>query len=125
MGVFLTDQRPDLTAAPPTLDFRPEGNVPGGMNYLTFAPELKQVFFIGDGLTNGGIRQQIVVPEGASRLFLGAMDSTGWYNNWGEFHVAVAVVPEPSTLSLGALGLICLVGLRRRRLLIPLPKTAR
>jgi len=30
---------------------------------------LKQVFFIGDGLTSGGVQQQFIVPTGATRYF--------------------------------------------------------
>src|SRR5262249_35830976 len=40
--------------------------------------------------------QQVVVPDGATRLFLGSMDGYGWYNNFGSFSVQVnALAPEP------------------------------
>ncbi len=56
------------------------------------SPFLKQVFFIGDGLTgNGtGAAQQFIVPAGATRLFLGPADGTGWVNNSGAFTVQVS-----------------------------------
>ena len=92
VGIFLGPDQPDLTAAPAGLDFRPTGNVPGGVNYTTLAPLLKQVFFIGDGLTAGGIPQRIVVPAGATRLFLGTMDGYSWSNNVGSFQVSVGEV---------------------------------
>ena len=68
--------------------------------YLTLSPELKQVFFIGDGLNGNGLAQSVVVPQGATRLFLGTMDSVEWNNNVGSF--TVQVVPEPSALAAAA-----------------------
>jgi hypothetical protein len=53
------------------------------------APGLKQIFFIGDGLTGtgSGSIQTFHIPAGATRLFLGTMDSYGWSNNSGSFTV--------------------------------------
>ena len=76
---------------PAGLDFSSTGNVPGGVNYTSLAPELQQVFFIGDGLTSGGVSQTITVPAGATRLFLATMDGFGWYNNTGSFQVQVTL----------------------------------
>jgi uncharacterized membrane protein len=90
VGVFLGPDQPNLTAAPGTLDFGSGGNVAGGIDYTTLSPELKQVFFIGDGLTSQGIPQSITVPAGATRLFLGTMDGFGWFNNVGSFDVVVS-----------------------------------
>lgn len=89
MGVFLTDASPHLAAAPATLDFGPAGTVPGGLNYLVLAPAVQQVFFIGDGKTATSVTQDIVVPSGATRLCLGTMDGSGWYNNIGSFTVTI------------------------------------
>ncbi|HUP80118.1 MAG TPA: putative Ig domain-containing protein, partial [Pirellula sp.] len=89
MAVFLGADQPSLTPAPSTLDFRPFGNVVGGIDYLTLTPKLKQVFFIGNGLTQSGQKQEITVPDGATRLFLGTMDGAGWFNNFGTFSVTV------------------------------------
>lgn len=85
LGVFLADQQPDQTPPPDALDF----TSPASVNYLTLAPTLKQVFFIGDGLTETGVVQQVVVPTGATRLYLGTMDSCQWSNNIGQFDVIV------------------------------------
>lgn len=96
LGVFLDDGNPSLSPAPASLNFHSTGNVAGGPDYLTLAPLLKQVFFIGDGLTSTGTIQEIVPPPGASRMFLGTMDGQQWSNNSGSFDVVVtAVVPEP------------------------------
>jgi hypothetical protein len=116
LGVFLDDTQPDLTPAPGTLDF----STGSGLDFSSLSPALKQVFFIGDGLTSSSAVQQFVVPVGATRLFLGTMDGYGWYNNDGSFSVTVngtpGTVPEP-----GSLALLCSSGLaaglllRRRR----------
>ena len=109
LGVFLGVTQPDLTAAPAALDFTDTGNVPGGFNYTTLSPLLKQVFFVGDGMTDGGQLQHVVVPDGATRLFLGTMDGFDWTNNIGSLDVQVTMVPEPSTCTLIALVPLSLV----------------
>lgn len=85
-GVFLGPDQPDKTPAPTDeLRFDDNGNVPGGINYLKISPLLKQPFFIGDGRTNTGILQHIVVPEGATRLYLGLIDGFAFIDNRGAF----------------------------------------
>ncbi len=95
LGVFLDDSQPDTTPEPPYLDF----STVDSRDYLTLSPVLKQVFFIGDGLTSTGVVQQVEIPVGATRLFLGTMDSTTWLNNVGEFDV---IVSEPCTTAVNA-----------------------
>lgn len=92
LGVFLSDAQPDNNAAPAGLDFRGTGE-----NYTTLAPELQQLFFIGDGVTDDGTIQEITVPAGATRLFLGTMDGQGWFNNQGEFFVTISG-PQEQTI---------------------------
>jgi hypothetical protein len=87
LGVFLGPDQPSLTPAPDTLVF----GTTASRDYLTLSPVLKQVFFIGDGLTGGGMTQQVIVPGGATRLFLGTMDGSGWYDNSGSFSVRVVI----------------------------------
>jgi hypothetical protein len=87
IGVFLDAEQPDSTPAPPGMDF----NDPASRDYLSLAPQLKQVFFIGDGRTSLGAVQQIYVPAGATRLYLGSNDGFGWYDNTGEMVVTVAI----------------------------------
>jgi hypothetical protein len=101
VGVFLDNSLPTASAAPAALNF----NTPGSTAYISLSPLLKQVFFIGDGLTGtgSGSQQSIVVPVGATRLFLGTVDGSGWNNNSGQFTVdvnsnATTAVPEPFTI---------------------------
>jgi hypothetical protein len=89
VGVFLDRFQPNFFTPPATLDFRPGGNVPGGVNYTRLEPALRHVFFIGDGWTSGGQQQAVVVPQGSTRLFLGTMDGFEWTNNIGRFDVQV------------------------------------
>ena len=101
LGVFLDNSQPDSTPAPASLDFSAIG-----LNFSSLAPQVKQVFFIGDGLTGtgSGAVQNFIVPAGATRLFLGPQDF-GTFNNSGSFTVTVQAVPEPSTIfGLGILG---------------------
>ena len=87
VGVFLTDDMPDPGATPPDLDFSPAGL---GPDRTTLSPQLQQPFFIGDGRTTGGVVQEFVVPDGATRLFVGVMDDDRWASNPGDgFEVTV------------------------------------
>lgn len=97
VGVFLPDGLP-VAPAPARLDFT------GNQQHPTFAslsPELGQVFFIGDGLTYGGLTtQSFIIPAGATRLFLGMPDCysasspPGWYgDNSGSLSVKVSQIP--------------------------------
>ena len=79
VGVFLGPDQPDLSPAPSALNF--QSGVPGGLDYTSLSPQLKQVFFIGDGRTSSGQIQQVVVPAGATRLFLAVMDAAVWRDN--------------------------------------------
>ncbi len=85
LGIFLGPALPTLSPAPAWLDF----STPQSREYRTLTPTLKQVFFIGDGHTADGTLQQVLVPSGATRFFLGTMDGSGWYNNIGSFTVEV------------------------------------
>lgn len=89
-GVFLDSNEP-MDPPPTTLDFSTIG-----MNFTTLAPQIGQVFFIGDGLNDTGRVQEFVVPPTAIRLFLGLADSRfygggpGYYHdNTGSFTVTV------------------------------------
>ncbi len=96
IAVFLSDDSPAGQTPPTTLNFGAGGNVPGGIDYLSLAPELRQVFFVGDGLTAGGVAQQITVPVGATRLYFGTLDNGTNADNPDGFNVSVfnSAVPE-------------------------------
>ena len=87
MGVFLGPGNPetDGVSVPPNLDF----SSPGARNFQTLSPQLKQVFFIGDGRSDDGSTQTFVVPQGATRLFIGTMDEYEWNNNVGDYKVTI------------------------------------
>ena len=119
LGVFLDDMLPTATPAPAALDFTSVAS----QNYTSLSPVLKQIFFIGDGVTDGGIIQEVVAPAGATRLYLGTMDGFGWYNNSGEFNVAVtgsgssasSPIPLPAGAPLLVAGLAALGLIRARQ----------
>lgn len=108
LGVFLSDTPGG--AAPCALDF----STALSRDYLTLSPELQQAFFMGDGLTSGGFAQGIIVPTGATKLYLGTMDGYGWANNIGSFEVSFSTVPEPGTLLLLGASLFGLCCVKRK-----------
>lgn len=92
VGVFLDDRAPNTYAQPAELDY----STASSRNQTTYSPQLKQVFFIGDGLTSNNTLQQFVVPAGATRLYLGMMDEKGWWwDNYGT--VSTMVVDDTIT----------------------------
>ncbi len=122
-GVFLGDAIPN-GVAPATLDFSPTGL---GIEFLSLAPQIGQVFYIADGITNSGASQAFIAPSGSTRFFLGLADAFNFYgqagyygDNDGSYRVRVginqlpSVTPEPSSLAVWMTGVLC-VSLRRRR----------
>lgn len=85
VGVFLGDGIPQ-DPAPSEIIYSGDS-----LQFELLAPRLHQIFYIGDGLTGEGIglRQEFVVPDGATRLFLGTTDGFGWFNNSGFFEVTI------------------------------------
>lgn len=84
-AVFLSSSLPDSQTAPGTTDFSTQAE----RDYTTYSPQLQQVFYAGTGQTSEGAQQQVVVPQGATRLFLGTMDGWEWSNNIGGFTVTI------------------------------------
>jgi Flp pilus assembly protein TadG len=87
VAVFIDDNAPSTFAGarPPRLDF----STPAARNYTRLTPQLRQPFFIGTGTNPDGSKRSVVVPQGATRLFLGTMDSIAWRDNAGVFHVNI------------------------------------
>ena len=83
--VFLNDKLPDSTAAPQPLDFSTQAQ----RDYSSISPELKHPFYVGTGTTSGGSQQSIVVPQGATRMFMGMMDGWEWDNNSGGYNATI------------------------------------
>ncbi len=82
VGVFTTGKPPSGTA-PAQLD--------SGTTFTTLSPGLAQTFWIGDGRTGTGkgARQKFIVPAGATSLYLGVVDGSGWYDNPGAITVKI------------------------------------
>ena len=92
LGVFLGPGQPDTNAPPAALDF----STPASTDFSMLNSQLQQVFFISAGLRLNGVTQQFfIVPDGATRLFLGTMDGFDCNNNVGSLDVTVTAVPEP------------------------------
>ena len=92
-GLFLDDSEP-MYPAPAPMDFRPAGS--DQLN--DYYPGLRQIFFIGDGLTQALNPQSFHVPNGATRLYLGFADAgnfqgaPGWYDDdYGSMSARVSV----------------------------------
>ncbi len=87
IGVFLDGNVPDH-----------DGSVPAGKDFSTqskhdyssIEPDLRQSFYVGAGQTSLGDQQTIIVPSGATRLFLGTMDGHEWSNNQGGFTATIS-----------------------------------
>jgi Flp pilus assembly protein TadG len=75
VGIFLDNRQPDSYAQAASLDFSTDAS----RNFQTLSPQIKQVFYIGDGLDDNGNIQVFNVPNGATRLYLGIMDENGWW----------------------------------------------
>ncbi len=121
VGVFLGPSAPASASQPSKLDF---GSAGLGLDFAGLSPGLNQVFWVGDGLTGtgSGAVQTFIVPTGATRLFLGTVDGSGWSNNSGSYSVtingmgaATAGVPEPGTWALMLMGVAGLGGVLRSR----------
>jgi len=103
-AVFLDDSEP-ADPAPARLDF---SVLALGDMFSSLSPQLRQVFFVGDGLTGtgGGATQVFAVPATATRVYFGFADAfqfgdpsslPGYYDdNVGELQVEFDVTSGPT-----------------------------
>ena len=94
MAVFLSDADPSTTSAPTPLDF----STAASRDFVSLSPQLKQVFFIGDGRRANGEAQQFIVPAGATRMFIANMDGWQWNNNAGGYNATINSTRSVSTV---------------------------
>ncbi|HEX4125911.1 MAG TPA: Tad domain-containing protein [Tepidisphaeraceae bacterium] len=87
VGVFLGPSQPSTSDTPANLDFSSTTS----RNFTTLYPALQQVFFIGDGQTDGGATQNFIAPDGATRLYLATWDFYQWNNNVGSRTVQITI----------------------------------
>ena len=104
LGVFLDDST-NPGPAPLDTDF----STPALRDFAKLQPKRFQVFYIGNGLREDGVTPQtFVVPNKATRLFLGSCDGYGWNNNSGSFTLDVEhplpMIACPSVVSVSAGG---------------------
>ena len=85
-AVFTGASAPDgIATVPPCLDF----STSAARDYAALQPKLQQAFYTGTGKTSGNQQQEILVPAGATYLFMGVMDAWEWDNNSGTFSCTV------------------------------------
>ncbi len=93
VGVFIGDAEP-INPAPARLAF-PNGE------FAELAPELHQIFYIGNGQQAAGTLQRFIVPAGATRLFLGFSESCSttrlgcFADNSGSYQVHGEIAFDP------------------------------
>lgn len=78
VGVFVGDDQPSHPAEAVV-------DLSGADDELSQEPGLGEPFFIGDGETADGERQEVVVPENAETLYLGFADAYGFYGTPGAY----------------------------------------
>ena len=87
IGVFTADEI-DVRAVPLRLTFGAELRAETELR-----PELQQMFYIGDGLTLNGERRTVVVPAGATRLYLAVHNRNNYLDE--EAFLVVVSVDDP------------------------------
>jgi hypothetical protein len=108
IGVFLGPGVTSVQDGEASLDYSDLAN----QNLTNYAPDLNQIFFIGDGVNGDGVVQQFVTPNGAGFLYLAVADSIGASTGNGGFLTVdvngatldAGLVPEPATWGLMLLG---------------------
>jgi hypothetical protein len=88
-GMFLTDNAPNLTAAPSGQADWTQPSV--GDQAMNNNIVVKQPFMIGNGKTSGGVTKQFLVPPGATRFYMGLWDGVDYNNNSGAVSGTITV----------------------------------
>ncbi len=83
MAMFLNDNPPNWSAAPSSVVDWTNSTVLNQSVYDNL--ELKAPFLIGTGVTSSGTVKQFVVPEGATRLYIGTWDGLQYSSNAGSY----------------------------------------
>ena len=119
VGVFLGPSGQPATA-PATIDFTTATGI--GPNFLTLAPQIGQLFLIGDGTTSSDQLRTYYTPTGATELYIGFADASGFTgppgqygDNAGSLNINVTATPEPAPLALMAIGSTLIAALRFRK----------
>jgi hypothetical protein len=94
-GVFLDDTEPTDPPPPRRDAFTDESS-------LDVSPDLRQVFFVGDGVASSGAPQRFHAPAGATRLYLGFADAQCFTGAPGHYDDNVGVVALTLALDAGA-----------------------
>jgi Flp pilus assembly protein TadG len=86
LGVFTDGGVPSTEgAAPAGKDFSTQTE----RDYASIEPQLRQMIYVGTGQTSNGQQQTIIVPNGATKLYLGTMDGHEWSNNQGGYNATI------------------------------------
>jgi hypothetical protein len=91
MGVFLGASAPNLTAAPATIDWT-QSSMNNKSDYSSIL--LQQPFYVGTGVTTGGVTKKFLVPPGATRLYVGIWDGVEYNNNGGSISGTISQAPR-------------------------------
>lgn len=91
MGVFLTNNAPNLSTAPSGQPNWTTGTLANKTVYSKIV--VQQPFMIGNGQTTSGVVKQFLVPPGATRLYMAIWDGVEYNNNGGSLTGTVTVAP--------------------------------
>jgi hypothetical protein len=89
LGVFLDDADPSALPSPAAKTYASQAE----RDFASQSPELRQIFYIGDGKTSTGANQITIVPAGATRLYFAIADIGQWNNNTGNLTGQILLSP--------------------------------
>jgi len=90
MGLFLGSSAPNTNTAPATVDW----TQPSMLNQTDYNNiQMQQPFYVGTGVTSGGVVQKFLVPPGATRFYVGIWDGVQYDNNGGSITGTISQAP--------------------------------